>query len=119
MEPLWFSKNLGSAEFYTEKTKKPWKITVIKHQELSAVENQIEIYKKNSLNQIHRRNTGLHSLIYCLTDFWRNWRGTINLGGKLLCGSRGTLTFHYWNHVKVDGYLHVNKCGQSLEVVPL
>jgi hypothetical protein len=120
-------KELSSAEF-AEKTKgNTLESAIYKaiYDELSIVENQIEIIKEFPKPEIHRRNTGYAIDILLNSELFGGTENTINLG-KLLCGSEGTLAFTTEITLKVDNLppannvmvvAHFHTIQESLEAV--
>ena len=120
-------KDLSSAEF-VEKTKGDSLESAIYrtiYDELSVVENQIEIIKEFPKPEIHRRNTGYAVDILLNSELFGGSESTINLG-KLLCGSEGTLAFTTEITLKVDDLpptnnvmvvAHFHTIQESLEAV--
>ena len=94
---------ITSAEFI-EKTKgNTLESSIYKsiYEELSNVDNQIEIIKEFPKPEIHRRNTGYAIDLLLKSDLFGGTENTINIG-KLLCGSEGTLAFTTEITLKVD-----------------
>nr|WP_315163646.1 FAD-linked oxidase C-terminal domain-containing protein [uncultured Flavobacterium sp.] len=120
-------KELSSSEFL-EKTKGDSlesKIYKTIYDELSVVENQIEILKEFPKPEIHRRNTGYAIDLLLKSELFSGTEKTINLG-KLLCGSEGTLAFTTEITLKVDDLppannvmvvAHFHTIKESLEAV--
>lgn len=120
-------KELSSSEFL-EKTKGDSlesKIYKTIYDELSVVENQIEILKEFPKPEIHRRNTGYAIDLLLKSELFSGAEKTINLG-KLLCGSEGTLAFTTEITLKVDDLppannvmvvAHFHTIKESLEAV--
>ncbi|SHG31784.1 hypothetical protein SAMN05444396_10866 [Flavobacterium segetis] len=95
------------------------------YDELSILDNQIEIIKEFPKPEIHRRNTGYAVDILLNSELFGGTENTINLG-KLLCGSEGTLAFTTEITLKVDDLpptnnvmvvAHFHTIQESLEAV--
>ena len=118
---------ITSAEFI-EKTKgNTLESSIYKsiYEELSNVDNQIEIIKEFPKPEIHRRNTGYAIDLLLKSDLFGGTENTINIG-KLLCGSEGTLAFTTEITLKVDKtpptnsvmvVAHFHSIQESLEAV--
>ena len=102
-------KELSSAEFSEKAKGETLENEIYKaiYQELSVVENQIEIIKEFPKPEIHRRNTGYAVDVLLNSELFGGTESTINLG-KLLCGSEGTLAFTTEITLKVDDLPPVN-----------
>jgi FAD/FMN-containing dehydrogenase/Fe-S oxidoreductase len=120
-------KELSSAEFSEKAKGDTLESAIYKaiYQELSVVENQIEIIKEFPKPEIHRRNTGYAVDILLNSELFGGTESTINLG-KLLCGSEGTLAFTTEITLKVDDLpptnnvmvvAHFHTIQESLEAV--
>lgn len=94
-------------------------------EELSNVEQQLEIKREFPKPEIHRRNTGYAVDILLQSELFGGTNSYINVG-QLLCGSEGTLAFTTEVTLKVDALppannvmvvAHFDSVQESLEAV--
>lgn len=94
-------------------------------EELSNIEQQLEIKREFPKPEIHRRNTGYAVDILLQSELFGGTNSHINVG-QLLCGSEGTLAFTIEVTLKVDALppsnnvmvvAHFNSVQESLEAV--